>query len=188
MKIAIFTDTYCPQINGVAKTIKRLTSNLEKKNIQYEVFSPEIENSPLYQNVHQFTSFPFIFYPECRTAIANPRVIEKRLLTFHPDLIHVVTPLTMGLYGRKAARKLKIPTVASYHTNFDSYLDYYKLSFLSPVLWKYMKWFHSSCQKIFVPSLQTKIHLEERGFNRVSIWSRGVDCLHFSPELSKNEF
>ncbi|KUP06607.1 glycosyl transferase [Bacillus coahuilensis p1.1.43] len=182
MRVAIFTDTYYPQVNGVARTLKRLTEQMSKRGYEYEVFAPEIDNSPLYPNVHQFTSIPFLFYPECRTAFANPKTIEKRLKEFKPDLIHITTPLTLGLYGLHAAKKLKIPVVGSYHTHFDLYLDYYKMSWISPLLWKYMKWFHAPFEKIFVPSQETKLHLETQGFTDLSIWSRGVNCEIFTPD------
>ncbi|MGR3763108.1 glycosyltransferase family 4 protein [Rossellomorea sp. NS-SX7] len=182
MRIALFSDTYHPQVNGVAKTLKRLTDYFEKRGIEYKVFVPETDDrKEQYPNVHSFTSFPFIFYPECRTAIANPHTIEKQLKEFSPTLIHVTTPLTMGLIGVRCAKKMNIPLVASYHTHFDFYLDYYKMTWLSPLLWKYMKWFHSTARRIFVPSTDTKEHLESKGFEHLSIWSRGVDCEMFSP-------
>ncbi|MGF2616902.1 glycosyltransferase family 1 protein [Rossellomorea vietnamensis] len=182
MRIAIFSDTYDPQVNGVARTLKRLTDHMEARGVEFELFVPELGNdSRTYPNIHQHTSFPFFFYPECRTAIANPRKIEKRLREFSPDLIHLATPLTMGLYGLHAAKKLGIPMAASYHTHFDRYLDYYKMSWISPFLWKYMKWFHAECEKIFVPSIETMLHLEEQGLSNLSIWTRGVDCSMFTP-------
>ncbi|MEL3971755.1 glycosyltransferase family 1 protein [Rossellomorea oryzaecorticis] len=187
MRIALFSDTYHPQVNGVARTLKRLTDYFEKKGIEYKVFVPETDaRKEQYPNVHSFTSFPFIFYPECRTAIANPITIEKQLKEFSPDLIHVTTPLSMGLIGVHCAKKMNIPLVASYHTHFDFYLDYYKMTWLSPLLWKYMKWFHSRAQRIFVPSIDTKKHLESKGFQHLSIWSRGVDCEAFSPSKRTN--
>ncbi|MGM0845998.1 MAG: glycosyltransferase family 4 protein [Bacillota bacterium] len=188
MKIAIFSDTYDPQVNGVARTLKRLTDHMGKRGVEFELFVPEMgKDVRNYPNVHQFTSFPFFFYPECRTAIANPRKIEKRLREFSPDLIHIATPLTMGLYGLHASKKLGIPLVASYHTHFDRYLDYYKMSWVSPVLWKYMKWFHANCEKIFVPSLETLQHLKQQGFKDLSIWTRGVDCSTFTPQKRNQE-
>ncbi|WP_175987576.1 glycosyltransferase family 1 protein [Bacillus sp. Marseille-Q1617] len=188
MRIALFSDTYHPQVNGVAKTLKRLTDYFEKRGIEYKVFVPETEEGKgQYPNVHSFTSFPFLFYPECRTAIANPHAIERQLKEFSPDLIHVTTPLTMGLIGVRCAKKMNIPLVASYHTHFDFYLDYYRMTWLSPLLWKYMKWFHSTARRIFVPSIDTKKHLESKGFQHLSIWSRGVDCETFSPSKRTKE-
>ncbi|AIE61685.1 glycosyltransferase family 4 protein [Bacillus methanolicus] len=187
MRIALFSDTFYPQVNGVARTLKRLTDHMEKRGIEYEIFVPELEDGIMYPNTHQFTSFPFLFYPECRTAIANPYNILKRVSDFSPDLVHIATPLTMGLYGIHAAKRLGIPMVASYHTHFDQYLKYYKLTWLSSLLWRYMKWFHTPFEKIFVPSSDTKEYLEERGFHNLSIWSRGVDCCLFNPE-KKNQY
>jgi glycosyltransferase involved in cell wall biosynthesis len=183
MRVALFSDTYYPQVNGVARTLKRLTDHYEKRRIEYKVFVPDLqENKSPYPNVHSFTSFPFFLYPECRTAIANPKTIVKQLKDFSPTLIHVTTPLTMGLYGIRGAKKMDIPLVASYHTHFDMYLNYYKMMWASPLLWKYMKWFYSQAERIFVPSEETRLHLIEQGFTDLSIWGRGVDCTAYSPE------
>ena len=183
MRVALFSDTYHPQVNGVARTLKRLTDHYEKRRIEYKVFVPDLhDQKSSYPNVHSFTSFPFFLYPECRTAIANPKTIVKQLRDFSPSLIHVTTPLTMGLYGIRGAKKMQIPLVASYHTHFDMYLNYYRMMWASPLLWKYMKWFYSQADRIFVPSEETKLHLEGQGFSDLSIWGRGVDCSAYTPE------
>lgn len=183
MRVALFSDTYHPQVNGVARTLKRLTDHYEKRRIEYKVFVPDLQDhKPSYPNVHSFTSFPFFLYPECRTAIANPKTIVKQLKDFSPSLIHVTTPLTMGLYGIRGAKKMEIPLVASYHTHFDMYLNYYRMMWASPLLWKYMKWFYSQADRIFVPSQETKQHLADQGFTDLSIWGRGVDCSAYTPE------
>ncbi|WP_341356550.1 glycosyltransferase family 1 protein [Rossellomorea sp. y25] len=188
MRVALFSDTYHPQVNGVARTLKRLTNHYEKRGIEYKVFVPDPqEKKGSYPNVHSFTSFPFFFYPECRTAIANPKTIEKQLKDFSPTLIHVTTPLTMGLYGVRGAKKMNLPLAASYHTHFDLYLNYYKMMWVNPLLWKYMKWFYSQADRIFVPSNETKLHLEKQGFTDLSIWGRGVDCQTYSPERRSSE-
>ncbi|WP_141430694.1 glycosyltransferase family 1 protein [Bacillus sp. 03113] len=182
LKVALFSDTFYPQVNGAARTLKRLTDHMMKSGIEYEIFVPEMkEMAQSYPNTNQFTSFPFFFYPECRAAIANPKKIMDQLRAFSPDLVHIATPLTMGLYGMYGAKRLNIPMTASYHTHFDRYLDYYKSSWLSPILCKYLKWFHQPFETIFVPSKETKIHLELQGFHSLSIWGRGVDCNQFHP-------
>lgn len=182
LKVAIFTDTYYPQVNGVAQTLKRLTDHLEDKQISYQLYSPENDDhSTTYPNLQQFRSLPTFLYPECRTVITNPKKIEVSLKQFQPDIIHLATPYMMGLYGLFAAKKLNIPVVSSYHTNFDQYLKYYHASLLAPFLWKYLKWFHQSTEKIFVPSMDTKRKLQTRGFYSLELWGRGINCDIFQP-------
>lgn len=181
MKIAIFSDTYFPQVNGVAQSLKRLTDHLEKRKIQYEIFAPEINDAPSYPNINQFFSLPFLLYPECRTVIANPKKIKAKLQQFQPDIIHIATPYMMGLYGLFSAKSLNIPVVSSYHTHFDQYLEYYKAPWLLPLLWKYLRWFHDATERTFVPTMETKKKLEDLGFQSLRIWTRGVDSSKFHP-------
>ncbi len=185
MKIAVFTDTFTPQVNGVARTFQRYADYLDEKRIDYRFFVPETDEDPYYDQIFRFTSLPFFLYPECRLALPNFLHIKKELDRFQPDLIHIATPFNMGLTGLVYGKKLNIPIVGSYHTHFDRYLDYYDLQFLSKFIWKYMSWFHRSFQKTFVPSMETKKELEDKGFANVHIWSRGVDCTKFHPNFSE---
>jgi glycosyltransferase involved in cell wall biosynthesis len=187
LKIAIFSDTYFPQVNGVAQTLKRLSNHFDRKQITYQVYSPENKSSTTYPNINQFPSLPFFLYPECRTVITNPKKIENNLKQFKPDLIHLATPYMMGLYGLFAAKKLNIPVVSSYHTNFDQYLKYYHASLLESFLWKYLKWFHQSTEKIFVPSKETQKKLESLNFSDLKVWGRGIDSDHFKPNTNAKE-
>lgn len=165
MKIAIFTDTYTPQVNGVAKTLERLTNYLHRKGIDYTLFAPQnVKDNNENNHVQKMKSIPLAVYPECRLALPNLHFVKKKLEHFQPDLIHVATPFTMGLLGKYYATKLNIPLIGSYHTDFDAYLSYYKMEFLSPVLWNYLRWFHNSLQKTFVPSLETFKQLKEKNF------------------------
>lgn len=93
----------------------------------------------------------------------------------------------MGLYGMFAAKKLDIPVVSSYHTNFDQYLKYYHASLLEPFLWKYLKWFHQSTEKIFVPSKDTQRKLESLHFSDLKVWGRGIDSKLFKPNTEAKE-
>jgi glycosyltransferase involved in cell wall biosynthesis len=186
MKIAIFTDTFTPQVNGVAKTLDRFTQYLKRNGIEYYVFAPQnTAEENLMVNVKKIKSIPLAIYPECRLAIPNPVFLKRKLLQFEPDLIHVATPFNMGLCGMYYAKKLNIPLVGSYHTDFDSYLYYYKMEFLSKVLWNYLRWFHSSLQKTFVPSYETLKQLKKKGFHNLHVWSRGVDCTLYHPNYEE---
>ncbi|MGG3625821.1 glycosyltransferase family 1 protein [Bacillus gobiensis] len=185
MKIAIFTDTFVPDVNGVAKTLKRYTEYLEKNGHSYIVFAPESTVETKFSNhIHRFSSLPFFLYPECRLALPKFHQIKAEIHQFKPDLIHIATPFNMGLCGLHYAKKWNIPLVGSYHTNFDQYLSYYDLQLLSRFFWKYMHWFHKPFQKIFAPSEETLNELKSKKFQNLSLWKRGVDCLNFSPSHS----
>ena len=186
MKIAIFTDTFFPEVNGVAKTLNRFTNYLENQGFSYKVFAPDsVSNEYVSDHIHRLKSLPFFLYPECRLAFPNFMKIKSEIELFSPDLIHVATPFTVGLSGVYYAKKFNIPMVGSYHTDFSDYLHFYDLEFLSKPLWKYMKWFHSPFQKLFVPSIDTLEKLNIRGFSNLEIWPRGVDCQLYHPNYVK---
>jgi glycosyltransferase involved in cell wall biosynthesis len=183
MRIAIFSDTYAPEINGVARTLKRYTNFLERNGIEYKLFVPDSSSPvPVVPQVKRFTSIPFLLYPECRIALPNPLEVKQALEDFKPTLIHVATPFNLGLYGLHYGKKHNIPMVASYHTHFDDYLQYYHLTFFKNWIWKYMTWFHSSFDRVFVPSLSTKQKLLSQDVHHnIDVWGRGVNHTFFSP-------
>lgn len=188
MKIAIFTDTYEPDVNGVAVTLKHYTNFLEAKGIEYIVFAPEHKDAERFASqIHRFKSLPFYLYPECRLALPNMFKMKAELQRFKPDIIHIVTPFNIGYFGIRYAKKLNIPVVGSYHTNFDKYLEYYNLQFLAKFIWRYMRWFHKPLQRIFVPSYDTIEQLRRKGFTNLRIWPGGVDCELFHPGYSREK-
>ncbi|TLS39029.1 glycosyltransferase family 4 protein [Pseudalkalibacillus caeni] len=183
MKLALFTDTYLPQVNGVSRTLSRLAAYLDRQQIDYQLFAPDGNDEDLFgSNVYRFASLKFFLYPECRIALPKLGTIQKQLKGFQPDLLHIATPFNIGLSGLHYGKKLDIPMVGSYHTNFDEYLSHYRLEFLSPFIWRYMLWFHQPFHTVFVPSRSTQSHLYEKGFQEVSLWKRGVDCTLFHPQ------
>ncbi|WP_345241661.1 glycosyltransferase family 1 protein [Pontibacillus salipaludis] len=183
MRVAFFTDTFTPQVNGVAKTLQRFVNYLDDQDVEYIVFAPDGNQQSLNtEQVKGFKSVPFYLYPECRLSLPNLSTIRKQLEAFQPDLIHIATPFNIGFAGLYYGKKLGIPMVGSYHTNFDRYLEYYDLNILSKWIWKYMRWFHAPFRQTFVPSEETKRDLIQRGFQNISIWSRGVDCQLFHPD------
>ncbi|WP_163536538.1 glycosyltransferase family 1 protein [Gracilibacillus sp. YIM 98692] len=186
MKIAIFTDTYLPDVNGVAKTLGRLTHYLDSTNHSYIVIAPKqtktnVQNAQFYPQ----SSFPFPLYRECRVSVPNTIYIRELLKSFQPDIIHIATPFSIGLCGLHLSKKLNIPLVGSYHTDFDHYLEYYHLSLLSKPLWLYMEWFHQSMSRLFVPSTFTYQQLKKRNFHHIQVWKRGVDMDVFHPNYVK---
>lgn len=190
MRVALFTDTFLPDVNGVARTLGRWVDYLESQGITCRVFAPTSENETGsdYNDslVERFYSIPFLLYPEVKLAIPNPLSIKKTLQEFKPDIIHCATPFNLGLYGLHYAKKHKIPFVASYHTHFDQYLQYYKIQWVEGMLWRYLGWFHQTCRRIYVPSMSTLHYLEDRGFENLEVWSRGVDVSRFHPDVDRD--
>lgn len=182
MRIAVFSDTFVPQVNGVAHTLKRWVDYLSIQGATCKLFVPT-EPEPIYEpEVCQLASIPFWAYPGHRFAIPNLLRIHQELAQFKPDIVHIATPFSVGLAGMSAAQKLHIPIVASYHTHFDQYLQSYWFPFAPSWYWSYMKWFHRNCRAIFAPSLETIRLLQSKKLNNVELWSRGVDYDRFTPE------
>lgn len=154
MKIALFTDTYNPDINGVAKTLNHWVNYLISQGHHVHVFAPEIKDDSHTSNeeaVNRYKSYPFFLYPELQAALPNPIQMNQTLLDFQPDIIHVATPFNLGLTGRHFALKHSIPLVASYHTNFIQYLTSYKLKWAEPILSRSCIGFIRNVKKSMLP-------------------------------------
>lgn len=189
MRVAIFTDTFIPQVNGVARTVGKLADTLAMRDITCMVLAPNtgLEEPPDY-NLLFSPGFSLPIYQECKVALPNYPGICKQLEQFKPDIVHLVTEFSMGLCGLKYASSARIPIVSSYHTNIPQYLSYYKLSFLSPWAWKYMRWFHNQCLKNYCPSESTMKMLEQKGIKNLDIWGRGIDTGLFNPSKRDQHF
>lgn len=186
MRIALFTDTFEPEVNGVARTLTRLYRALKQRGIEPLVVAPEYprpqpDDRPFDHSVERNLSFPFFPYPEVRLAVPRPFYLKKKLDAFQPTLCHIATPVNLGLYGKSYCQARRIPMVASYHTHFDRYVNYYNLSWILPILNEYLKWFHTPMKRIYVPSQETMSHLKALGYEQLELFSRGVDTTQFKP-------
>lgn len=187
MKIAVLTDTFLPQINGVTKTLSKMKIFMDSNGVDYRFFAPHIDGYND-ERVVTLVSVPLIIYPECRITIAGYIKLRRELDDFNPDIIHLVTPFTIGLMGLFYGKENNIPIVSSYHTDFPRYLKYYNMGFLESTVWSYFNWFHNQCQINFCPSLTTKFDLEKHGVADVEIWGRGIDTNIYSPSYRSEEF
>jgi len=183
LKLAIFTDTYLPQVNGVARTVARISSFLRKQNVPCLIFAPECGPLPRdNENVHTFSALDLPFYPECKIALPAYPNIREILSEFKPDLIHLVTEFSMGLCGLKYAKEHQLPLVASYTTNFPQYLTYYRMGFLEKWGWLYLRWFHNQCHLNYCSSQTVQAVLMKKEFRNLTVWGRGIDGDLFSPD------
>jgi glycosyltransferase involved in cell wall biosynthesis len=191
MKIALFSDTFSPEINGVTKNLDKLVNYFANKGIEYLIFAPEYKNKT--KNIHEkniirMKSYDFLLYPDLKFAVPNYLKVKKVLKDEKIDLVHLVTPFNIGLTGLYYAKQNNIPIAASYHTNFDQYLDYYNINFLEKAAWSYLRWFHGNADLNLCPSKITLEELKRREFSNLGVWGRGIDTKLFSPEHKSKNF
>lgn len=180
MRIAIFTDTFFPQINGVTNTLGKMTEYFERNGIDYKIFAPKYDEEVNY-SAERFYSLKFFLYPDCRIAFPNIFKISQTLLEFRPDLIHLMTEFNMGITGLRYGKKNNIPIISNYSTNFSQYTDYYKLDFLKQSIWDYLKWFHNQSSLTLCPSFESQKILKQNDIGNTEIFSRGIDTAKFHP-------
>ena len=181
MKIAIFTETFLPKVDGIVSILCLALQRLQEKGHQVVLFGPP-GGPPTYAGAEIIgVGGPRLpFYPELHINLPRRRVWE-RLLAFQPDLIHIANPFFLGPFGLAYARRLNVPTVASFHTDLARYAQYYGGAFLAPLLWRYLRTLHNRALLNLCPSSAILRDLRQQGFRRVRWWRRGVDLVRFNP-------
>lgn len=187
MRIALFTETFLPKIDGIVTRLCHTVEHLQRSGDQVLIFSPdggltEYKGAKIYG----VPGFPLPLYPELKLALPKPE-IGKALEKFRPDIVHVVNPAILGLGGLFYAKTLKIPLVASYHTHLPQYLQHYGLGMLEGLLWELLKSAHNQAQLNLCTSTAMVEELTAHGIERVDLWQRGVDTETFHPDLASKE-
>lgn len=184
MRVALFTETFLPKIDGIVTRLKHTVAHLQRQGHQTIVFCPE-GGLKEYQGaqIEGVKGMPLPLYPELKLAFPGPQ-IKTALQKFQPDLIHVVNPAVLGLGGIYYAKTLNIPLVASYHTHLPQYLQHYGLGALEGVLWELLKLAHNQARLNLCTSSAMVKELSSRGIERVDLWQRGVDTELFQPHLT----
>jgi len=183
MRIALFTETFLPKLDGIVTRLSHTIDHLQRHGDQVLVVAPD-GGITEYKGakVYPVSGFPLPLYPELKLAVPRP-AIGQALEEFQPDIIHVVNPAVLGLAGLFYGKVLKIPLVASYHTHLPQYLQHYGLGMLQGLLWELLKAGHNQAQLNLCTSTAMMQELTARGIERVELWQRGVDTESFHPEL-----
>jgi phosphatidylinositol alpha 1,6-mannosyltransferase len=181
MRLALFCDSYLPQLNGVSLLLERLVDAVHDRGGAVRVFTTTDPHATYDAEIRRWPSVPLWLYPEHRLALPTPASVRRELEAYHPTLVHAASPFGLGLAARRGARALSIPFVSSYHTSWSEYTKFYGLGFLSNFAWRYLRWFHNSGDRTYAPTQAVRADLESHGVRRTAIWSRGVDTLRFSP-------
>jgi len=182
LKIAIFTDTYLPQINGVANTLYEYSKYLETERVQYLLISPSIsKKDEPHPFVKRLFAIKFWFYKEARVSFSNRKKLYALLDEFEPNMIHLMTEFNVGNMGLKYADTHQIPVISNYSSHFTLFLKHMKLGFLMRPLEKYIRYFHDQATLTTTPSNESKDYLKTLGIEDVHIFSRGIDTVKFNP-------
>lgn len=187
MRIALFTETFIPKIDGIVTTLTETVRQLRCLGHEVLVFAPdgginEFEGAPIIG----MKGHGFALYPELRLSL--PRASMRRTLQeFQPDVLHVADPALLGIaalyYGGGGnGGALRLPLLVSYHTDLPAYLHYYKLGFLEPHIWRIMRVRHNRATLNLCTSTAMMDQLQQHGIRRVALWPGGVDTARFRPD------
>jgi len=169
MKVALLTDAWRPQVNGVVTTLSHVMAELRDAGHESLVIEPGM-----------FRTMSCPSYPEISLALLPGRKISRLLETYGPDAIHIATEGPIGLAGRSFCRSRGLPFTTSYHTQFPLYLEKYAM-LPRGIGYRAMRWFHGRAERTLVPTHRVESELREQRFTNVVTWSRGVDTEMFHP-------
>ncbi len=169
MRIALVTDAWRPQTNGVVTTLSRTLEWLDRLGHTTTHVTPE-----------EFRTLPCPTYPEIRLSLVPRRRVAQRLHEFAPDALHIATEGPLGMAARGWCLANAMPFTTSYHTQFPQYI---RARFPIPESWSYafLRWFHGPAARVMVATEHVRRDLASRGFTRLAGWTRGVNVELFRP-------
>ena len=186
LRIAVVTETYPPEINGVARTIGLMVDALLERGHEVQLVRPRQRSEPALParpslSLRLVPGVPIPLYPDLRLGLISGPSLQKTWREWRPDLVHVVTEGPLGWVGVGAAKRLGIPVSTDFHTNFHSYSRHYGFGLFTGLIAGYLRALHNRADCTLVPTAEMKAGLEALAFERVSVVGRGVDTRLFNP-------
>ncbi|MBN2467811.1 MAG: glycosyltransferase family 1 protein [Deltaproteobacteria bacterium] len=184
--IAFVTETYPPEINGVAKTVSQVVTDLHRRGHSLKLFRPHqgtLDHPDPAKNFEHITlpGFRIPFYRDLRFGLPSTQFLVKAWAQNPPDLVHVVTEGPLGWSAVRAARKLSLPVISDFRTNYHLYSRYYRLGILSGFAERYLRYLHNNTHCTLVPTREIQESLTKKGYKNVSVVGRGIDANFYSP-------
>lgn len=184
LHIALVSETFPPEINGVANTLGRLCAGLREQGHTLQLVRPRQSTDQGRHSDDELLltrGWPLVGYPGLQWGQSSLHKLLRRWKRRRPDVLYIATEGPLGLSALRAARRLDIPVVSGFHTNFQQYSSHYGLGLLTRLVTNYLRWFHNRTRLTLVPSASQCIELERRGFERIALLARGVDGQLFHP-------
>ncbi len=191
LRVALFSGNYNYVRDGANQALNRLVGYLLRQGVNVRVYSPTVKN-PAFPATGDLVDIPAIPIPgrsEYRIPIAIPARVRRDLDQFNPNVVHVSSPDIVAHRAVTWARRHQIAAVASVHTRFESYLEYYHFQWLEPEVRAILRRFYHRCEVVLAPAESTAAILRAQRMNRdIAIWSRGIDQEQFNPERRDMEW
>lgn len=193
MKVAIVTESFLPQTNGVVHSVLRVLDHLAERGIEATIIAPDAPEGDVQPTevggapVIGLPSWSFPGYQDVRVATGRTEQLEHIFADFRPDVVHLASPFVLGWRGVRAANALGIPSVAIYQTDVPSFAGRYGFPWAHRLLSSRVRDIHSAATLTLAPSMTSIDVLNELGVDRVRLWRRGVDSGRFDPALRSDE-
>lgn len=187
MRIAFFSETFLPKVDGIVTRLRNTISELRKAGDEVLLFAPDggiddFEGA----RVIGMPAGRFPLYPELKLALPR-RSVGRLLADFRPDVIHAIDPAVLGVAGIYYASTMRVPLVVSYHTDLPKYLHYYGLGAFECVVWQALRMRHKQAAINLCTSAAMVERLSAHGIGRVALWQRGIDTEVFHPARASRE-
>jgi glycosyltransferase involved in cell wall biosynthesis len=186
LRVACVTETYPPEVNGVAITLAQVVEGLHRRNHEVQLIRPRQIRDEGAGREHGFQEvlmrgMPIPRYPNLRMGLPAKGALVHEWSRHRPDIVHIATEGPLGWSALQAARQLKLPVSSDFRTNFHAYSKHYGMGWLHKPIMAYLRKFHNHAQCTMVPTEALRRDLVRDGFRNVTVVSRGVDTARFSP-------
>jgi len=186
LRVAVVTETYPPEVNGVSLTVARMVEGLHRRNHDLQLVRPRQspgdapESGPRFHEV-LMRGLPIPRYPHLRMGLPAKKALVRLWSYTRPDVVHVATEGPLGFSALHAAKHLKLPVTSDFRTNFHAYSRHYGIGWLRTPIIAYLRRFHNATLATMVPTEALRAELAVAGFRNVTVVSRGVDTTLFDP-------
>ena len=185
LRIAVVTETWPPEVNGVAMTLAKLVQGLSHRNHDVQLIRPRQTktDSPMSDSSLEevlMRGMPIPRYPELKLGLPSKKTLVKTWTLRRPDVVHIATEGPLGWSALQAAKVLKLPVTSDFRTNFQSYSKHYGVGWLRKPIVAYLRKFHNATACTMVPTRELMRTLSQNGFANLKVVSRGVDTKLFN--------
>lgn len=185
LRIAVVTETYPPEVNGVSLTVACFVEGLRRRNHQIQLIRPRQGRSDSGSDASLeevlLRGLPIPRYPNLKMGLPARRALTRRWSFQRPDVVHIVTEGPLGWSALQAALKLKIPVCSDFRTNFHAYSRHYGVGWFKKPILAYLRKFHNRTLCTMVPTDAMRSELAALGFRNLAVVARGVDAQRFHP-------